>query len=60
MSLPIGRGSMQVRSCGLVAKRDGIGRVGQGRDPKEREIKARVIIILLRRNSTKEPHRDGK
>jgi hypothetical protein len=43
MSLPIGRGSMRVRSCGLVRKRDGTVMAVKERDPEEREIGARFI-----------------
>ena len=46
MSLPIGRGSRQVRSCGLMRKRDSIGRIVE-----ETKISAYFIDILLRRCS---------
>jgi hypothetical protein len=59
MSLPMGRGSMQVRSCGLVRKRDGTGRAVNGRHTEEREISASFISVLLSRYSRREQHSHG-
>lgn len=56
MSLPTGRGSRQVRSCGLVRKRHARGRAAQVRS-LEREIRARFSAVLLSRDSTREPQR---
>jgi hypothetical protein len=50
MSLPMGRGSRQVRSCGLVRKRDARGRAAKVRY-LEREIRARFSAVLLSRDS---------
>jgi hypothetical protein len=54
MSLLMERGSRQVRSCGLVRKRDGAGRAVKGRGAKETEISASVIDVLLHRDSRRE------
>jgi len=50
---------MQVRSCGLVRKRDGIGRTTKVRGA-EREIRARFSDVLLCRDSSREQHNDDK
>jgi hypothetical protein len=55
MSLPMGRGSMQVRSGRLVRKRRGPGRAVTAR-AAEREIRARVSDILLYCDSRREAH----
>jgi hypothetical protein len=53
MSLPMGRGSRQVRSCGLVRKRDAGGTAAKV-STAEREISARLIDVLLIRDSRRE------
>jgi hypothetical protein len=58
MSLPLGRGSMRVRSGGLRRKRQGAGRAVTVR-AAEREIRARVSEILLHSDSRRESHRYG-
>jgi hypothetical protein len=59
MSLPIGRGSKQVKSCGLLRKRDGAGRAVKVR-AAEKEINARFSDVLFNRDSRTEPHKYGK
>ena len=54
MSLPTGRGSKQVRSCGLVRKWEGAGGPLEGRGAEEREINASLIDLLLMRDSRTE------
>jgi hypothetical protein len=54
MSLPMGRGSRQVRSGGLVRKRDGEGRAVKGKGTKETEISVSFIDVLVRHDSTRE------
>lgn len=51
---------MRVRSCGLVRKRDGIGRAVKGRYTEEKEIGAGFISVLPSRNSIKEQHSHGE
>jgi hypothetical protein len=52
MSLPMGRGTRQVRSGGLVRKRDDGGRAAKVRDA-EQEVFARVSDILLHHDSSR-------
>jgi hypothetical protein len=59
MSLPMGRGSMLVRSCGLVSKQDGIERTDKERYLVERKINACIISVLLSCNSRKEQLNHG-
>jgi hypothetical protein len=59
MSLPTGRGSRQVRSCGLLSKRHGVGKAVKVKYA-EREISASFIDVLLHRDSRRESHRNDK
>jgi hypothetical protein len=53
MSLPTGRGTRQVRSCGLVRKRDGSSRAAE-MSGAGRGISVRFIDALLSRDSSSE------
>jgi hypothetical protein len=55
---PMGRGSRQVMSCGLVRKRHGAGRPVKVRGA-EREISARLIDVLLIRDSRRKQRSHG-
>jgi hypothetical protein len=60
MSLPMGRGSRQVRSCGLVRKRDGAGRAVKESGAMETGIRGSFIDVLLRRYSRRESRSHGE
>ena len=56
MSLPMGRGSMRIRSCGLVKKRGDTRRAVKESCTEEKAMGVRFIGILLSCDSTAEQH----